>query len=262
MRAHRAVVSSLALLAALTSGCGRGETSARSSAVGPGAASGDVLVFAASSLTEALTQIAVAFTSANPAVGVSFNFAGSGELVTQIEQGAPADAFVSADDTTMARLVGAGEAAGEPVSIATNTMAIIVEPGNPKRITSVADLADPDLIVVLCAATVPCGKGAATILANAAVEVTPSSLEDSVKGVVTKVELGEADAGIVFATDVKGAGDDAVGVVIPASVNVINHYPMVVTAASRNPEAAQAFIDFVAGPAGQAMLGQYGFLAP
>jgi molybdate transport system substrate-binding protein len=146
------------------------------------------------------------------------------------------------------------------VSIAKNTMEIIVEKGNPKAIGGVADLGKSDLIVVLCADTVPCGKSAATVLANAAVTVAPASLEDKVKGVVTKVTAGEADAGIVYVTDVNAAGDTADGVEIPADINVINNYPIVVTKEATNAAGAQAFIDFVASDAGQAVLAKYGFL--
>ena len=123
------------------------------------------------------------------------------------------------------------------MDIAKNTMEIIVEKGNPRAITGVADLAKPDLIVVLCADTVPCGKSAAKVLENAAVTVTPASLEDKVKGVVTKVSAGEADAGIVYVTDVMAAGDSAAGVEIPADINVINNYPMVLTKESPNPDS-------------------------
>ncbi len=203
-----------------------------------------------------------AFRAENPGASATFNFAGSGDLVTQITQGAPADIFVSADESNMTKLIDAGENFGDPVSIATNTMEIIVENGNPRAITGVADLAKSDLIVVLCADTVPCGKSAATVLANAGIAVAPKSLEDKVKGVVTKVSAGEADAGIVFVTDVKAAGDRAEGVEIPADINVINNYPIVVTKEASNRDAAQAFIDFVAGDAGQAILAKYGFLAP
>jgi len=226
------------------------------------AVAGDVVVFAASSLTEAFTEMGDAFKAKNPDAHVTFNFAGSGDLVTQITQGAPADVFVSADDANMTKLTDAGENAGEPVSIAKNTFEIIVEKGNPKAIKGVADLANPDLIVVLCADTVPCGKGAAKVLQNAGVTVTPKSFEDKVKGVVTKVTAGEADAGIVFVTDVNAAGADAQGVEIPADVNVISNYPIVVTKAAPNAPAAQAFVDFVASDAGQAILAKYGFLAP
>jgi molybdate transport system substrate-binding protein len=226
------------------------------------AVTGDIVVFAASSLTEAFTEIGDAFMAQHPDANVTFNFAGSGDLVTQITEGAPADLFVSADDSNMTKLTDAGENGTEPVVIARNTFQIIVEKGNPKGVTGVADLASSDLIVVLCADTVPCGKGALKILENAGVTVTPASLEDKVKGVVTKVSAGEADAGIVFVTDVSAAGDTAEGVEIPADINVISNYPMVVTKEAPNAVAAQAFLDFVASEAGQAILAQYGFLAP
>lgn len=219
-------------------------------------------MFAASSLTEAFTALGDAFTAANPDAHVTFNFAGSSDLVTQINEGAPSDVFVSADDSNMTKITDASLNATDPVVIARNTFAIIVEKGNPQGITGVADLANSNLVVVLCADTVPCGKGAVKILANAGVTVTPKSLEDKVKGVVTKVTSGEADAGIVFVTDVKAAAASADGVDIPADVNVISDYPIVVTKDAQNPTAAQAFIDFVNSAAGQAILAQYGFLAP
>jgi molybdate transport system substrate-binding protein len=203
-----------------------------------------------------------AFKAANPNATVTFNFAGSSDLVTQIGQGAPADIFVSADDSNMKKLADAGEAVGAPVSIAKNTFQIIVEKGNPKNVTGVADLAKADLLVVLCAETVPCGKGAATILKNANVTVTPKSFEDKVKGVVTKVTAGEADAGIVFVTDVKAAGGNAAGVEIPDAQNVISKYPIVVTKEATNAATAKAFIDFVNSADGQAILAKFGFLAP
>lgn len=221
-----------------------------------------MVVFAASSLTEAFIEIGEAFSLEHPDASVTFNFAGSGELVTQIVEGAPADVFVSADDANMTKLADADLVAESPVVIARNTFEIIVEPGNPKGITGVADLADPGMIVVLCADTVPCGKGAAMILDDAAVEVAPKSLEDKVKGVVTKVVSGEADAGIVYVTDVNAAGEDAEGVEIPADVNVVSNYPMVVVDDAPNSSMAQAFVDFVAGPTGQAILAEYGFLTP
>lgn len=222
----------------------------------------EIVVFAASSLTDAFTAIGDAFNAEYPDLHVTFNFAGSGDLVTQITQGAPADVFASADDSNMTKLLDAGENGGDPVVVAKNTFQIIVEPGNPKGIVDLADLADPDLIVVLCADTVPCGKGAATILAKAGVSVTAKSLEEKVKGVVTKVTAGEADAGIVFVTDVLAAGGAAAGVDIPAEVNVVSNYPIVVTKAAPNATAAQAFIDFVASGEGQAILASFGFLAP
>ena len=157
----RLALSALALFGFIGASCGNDSNSAATTPGAPApAASGDVVVFAASSLTESFTEIATAFKVDNPDANVTFNFAGSGDLVTQITQGAPADLFVSADDSNMKKLTDAGEAVGDPVSIAKNAMEIIVEKGNPKGITGVADLAKPDLIVVLCADTVPCGRSA------------------------------------------------------------------------------------------------------
>ena len=219
-------------------------------------------MFAASSLSEAFTALSDAFAVEHPNVHVVLNFAGSADLVSQIIGGAPADIFVSADDANMAKLTTSGGNAGQPIVIAKNTFEVIVEHGNPKEISGLVDLARPDLIVVLCAETVPCGSGAADILRRAGVTVSPKSFEERVKGVVTKVITGEADAGIVFVTDVLAAGDDAQGVLIPADVNVTTNYPIVVTTAASDQVAAQAFLDFVASETGQRILADHGFLAP
>ena len=223
---------------------------------------GSVTVFAASSLTEAFTEMGTAFEKINPGAKVTFSFGGSGDLVTQIGQGAPADVFASADESNMTKLVDAGNASGTPTVVAKNSMEIITEAGNPKGIATLADLAKPDLIVVLCATTAPCGKLAASVLKTAGVTVSPKSLEDKVKGVVTKVTSGEADAGIVFVTDVKAAGSKATGVAIPAEQNAVTNYPLVVTKQATNATGASAFIAYVASSAGQAILAKYGFLAP
>ncbi|MDO8389865.1 MAG: molybdate ABC transporter substrate-binding protein [Actinomycetota bacterium] len=258
-RLHTPLVATLVLCSLFAAACSDDNGAPTTTAPGT---TGDVVVLAASSLTEAFTEIGDAFTAANPEANVTFSFAGSSDLVTQISEGAPADVFVSADDATMAKITDAALNATDPVVMARNSFAIIVEQGNPKGIATVADLADPDLVVVLCAGSVPCGKGAVAILANAAVTVTPKSLEDKVKGVVTKVTAGEADAGIVFVTDVQAAGSAAEGVDIPADVNVISNYPIVVTKDAQHADAAQAFIDFVTSADGQAILATYGFLAP
>ena len=255
----RLIVASFVVFGLVATACS--EESDTTPATGS-AIAGAVVVFAASSLTEAFTEMADAFAADPPDVSRTFNFAGAGDLFTQISEGAPADVFVSADAANMTRLTDAALNAGAPVTIARNTFEIIVEPGNPQAITGLTDLADPNLIVVLCADTVPCGKGAQQVLANAGITLTPKSLEDKVKGVVTKVTAGEADAGIVFVTDVNAAGNTAEGVQIPAAVNVISEYPAVITKDAPNPAAAQAFVEFVAGPAGQAILATYGFLAP
>ena len=251
---RRTLVAALALLA-LVPACGDDDDSAGSS--------GAVTVFAAASLTDAFTEIGDAFMSANPDAEVTFNFAASSELVTQInEGGAPADVFASADQNNMTKLIDAGTNASDPVVFATNLLEIIVEPGNPQGITEMVDLGNDDLITVVCAPEVPCGKYAQQIFDNAKVTVKPVSLEQNVKAVVTKVTAGEADAGIVYVTDVTAAGDQAEGVAIPADINVLGEYPIAATKEAPNPKSAQAFIDFVLSEQGQKILDSYGFLPP
>ena len=216
-------------------------------------------MFAAASLTAAFGGLGDAFTTANPDVDVRFNFAGSSDLVAQISDGAPVDVFASADLTTMAKLTDAGLAAGEPSTFATNVVEVVVEPRNPLGITGVADLADGDLVVVQCAPGVPCGSYAVQVFANAGITVTPSSYEENVNGVVTKVTLGEADAGIVYRTDVIAAGDAVEGVPIPDEINVVAEYPIAPVADAPNAAGAQAFVDFVLSPSGQDILAAYGF---
>jgi molybdate transport system substrate-binding protein len=229
---------------------------------GADAGGSKITVFAAASLTDAFTELGEAFAEANPGASATFSFAASSELVTQINEGAPADAFASADQSTMAKLTDAGSNGSEPVVFATNALQIITAPGNPEGISGVADLADPDLVVVTCAVEVPCGTYAEEVFAAAGVTVKPKSYEENVRAVATKVVLGEADAGLVYATDVIAAGDDAGGVEIPAEVNVVAEYAIALTAEARDPETAQTFIDFVLGADGQAILGRYGFTAP
>jgi molybdate transport system substrate-binding protein len=251
-RSHRELLAVVALLAAV-SACGDDDPDA----------SGDVTVFAASSLAAAFTEIGHVFTTANPAAKVTFNFAASSELVTQInEGGAPADVFASADQSNMTKLTDAGNNGSHPVVFATNRLEIIVEPGNPKGITGVADLANDDLIVVTCDTEVPCGKYAEQIFDNAGVTVTPDSLEENAKAVVTKVTAGEADAGIVYETDVTAAGGDAAAVEIPADINVLAEYPIALTKDASDDADAQSFVDFVLSEQGQKILDSYGFLPP
>jgi molybdate transport system substrate-binding protein len=224
--------------------------------------SGTINVFAASSLTASFTALADAFRAEHPDSNVTLNFANSGDLVAQIIQGAPADVYASADLSNMTKLIDAGEAAGEPVVFANNLSEIIVAPGNPLGITGVEDLENPDVILVLCTPEAPCARYAEQIFEKAGVEVTPDSLEQNANAVVTKVTLGEADAGIVFVTDVLAAGDDADGVAIPADLNVVAEYPIVPTTSASNPETAQAFVDFVSSAAGRAILQSFGFTSP
>lgn len=223
------------------------------------AAPADVTVFAAASLTAAFTELGDAFTAANPGAEVTFSFAGSSELVAQLREGAPADVFASADLANMAVLTGADLVDGEPQVFATNAAEIIVEAGNPRGITGVGDLAESGLVVVQCAPEVPCGAYAEQVLANAGVTVTPSSLEQNVKALATKVLLGEADAGIVYRTDVLAAGDEADGVAIPEEVNVVAQYPIALVANAPDSPGGRAFVDFVLGAAGQRILADNGF---
>ena len=266
----RLLLSSIVVLGFIGASCGSDSDSAATTAAPTTTApsitvptvTGDVTVFAAASLTAAFTEIGDAFMVENPDAKVTFNFAASSELVTQVNEGAPADVFASADQANMTKLTDAGNNGAPPVVFATNLLQIIVEPNNPKGITGVADLSNPDLAVVICAPEVPCGKYAAQIFDNAGVTVTPKSLEANVKAVVTKVTAGEADAGIVYETDVTAAGDAADGVDIPEDINVVAEYPIAVTKDAPNPFGGQAFVDFVASDAGQKILASYGFLAP
>ena len=254
MRRTDQLFSAVALLA-LVSACGDEDVGSAGAAP-----SGDVTVFGAASLTDAFTEIGDAYTRANPGASVTFNFAASSELVTQInEGGAPADVLASADLNNMTKLTDAGNNGSEPVVFATNALEIIVEHGNPQGIGTVGDLANDDLITVVCAPEVPCGEYAQQIFEHAGVTVTPDSFEENVRAVVTKVSAGEADAGIVYQTDVTAAGDNAEGVEIPAAINVVAEYPIVVTKDAPNAEAAQAFVDFVLSEPGQTILGAYGF---
>jgi molybdate transport system substrate-binding protein len=191
---------------------------------------------------------------------VQFNFAGTPTLVTQIEQGAAADVFASADTTNLDKLTVDGFTSGNSQVFAHNKLEIVVGAGNPKHITGLADLAKPGVIYITEAATVPAGKYALQSLASAGVKVTPKSLETDVKSVVSKIELGEADAGIVYVTDVKAAGSTVAGVPIPDSVNVIATYPIVAIKGTTNLDVADTFIAYVLSADGQAMLQSFGFL--
>jgi molybdate transport system substrate-binding protein len=248
-----AVVVALALPACTVTACGDASGMTTDSAGEPR----EIHVFAASSLTEAFTQLGNDFTDAHPDVKVSFNFAGSNDLVTQLQQGAPADVFATADEKNMD---AAGALVGASSAFAGNKLIIVVAPGDPEDVTGLADLARKDLKVVLAAPEVPAGKYAQEILAKAGVTVKPVSLEVSVKGVVTKVSLGEADAGIVYVTDVDAANGELDGVAIPDDQNVIATYPIATVAASEHPDDARAFIDLILSADGQKVFADSGFL--
>lgn len=221
-----------------------------------------ITVAAAASLTGPFTAIGTAFEQAHAGAAVRFHFAASSELATQLAEGAPGDVFASADLKSMTGLIDKGKVAGSPRLFASNRLEIIVPPGNPLGVAQVSDLAREDLLVVTCAPEVPIGAYTGQLLAKVGVTLTPASLEQNVKGIVTKVTLGEADAGIVYRTDVIAAGDKAQGVVIPDAVNVRAAYPIAVTRTAANPTLAGAFVDFVLSASGQAILQGYGFGPP
>jgi molybdate transport system substrate-binding protein len=255
VRSRIRLAAALAATALLLAACGGGDAGGGSGAGSPA----EIKVFAAASLTAAFGKLGEQFTAANGGTRVAFNFAGSQALATQIQQGAPADVFASADTTNMDKVK---DLVGPPQNVASNLLQIVVEQGNPKGVKGLDDLARGDLKVVLAAEDVPAGKYARQVLDRAGVRVKPVSLEDNVKAVVTKVALGEADAGIVYVTDVTAGGGKIQGVDIPMRQNVVATYPIATVKASRMQDKAQAFVDLVRSAEGQAVLEEYGFLPP
>ncbi|MFC8799661.1 molybdate ABC transporter substrate-binding protein [Promicromonospora sp. NPDC057138] len=219
-------------------------------------------VYAAASLTSAFEQIAADFEAAHEGVDVELSFAGSSDLVAQIQQGAPADVFASADTTNMDKLVADDLVTGSPTDFASNTLTIAVPPDNPAGVTSLADLAADDLNLVVCAPEVPCGAATERVEAAAGLTFSPVSEEQSVTDVLNKVITGEADAGLVYVTDVRGAGDRVEGIDFPESDDAINVYPVSALRDSAQPELAQEFVEAVLGPEGQRVLADAGFAGP
>lgn len=256
-------ISALVLAATLTLGaCSSNSKSGSSSNTTP--SGGTVNVFAAASLTTAFTALGKQFETAHPGTRVNLNFDSSTILSQQIQDTpGKADVFASADEKNMQKLQGAGEVTGTPTVFAKNQMEIAVEPGNPKHITTVADLAQPNLTVVLCASEAPCGKYADQLLEQDNVKVTPKSRELNATSTLGKVSSGDADAAIVYVTDVKGAGSDVDGVAIPTSQNVAATLPIAALKSSKNATLAGEWVDFVTSSASeQTLQQQFGFLAP
>lgn len=255
MRRVALVGAAAALL--LAAGCGAGSTPS-----GGSTPATTLTVFAAASLTRTFTVLGTEFESEHPGTTVRFSFAGSSDLVTQLEQGAPADVLASADPTTMAKATAADLVDGTPVTFASNTLEIAVPPGNPARITSFADLARPGLDLVVCAPAVPCGAAAQQVQRATGVRLRPVSEESAVTDVLTKVQSGEADAGLVYVTDVKGAGGKVEGVPFRQSATAVNEYPIAALRGSTQPELARQFTALVTGPRGRQVLAGAGFAAP
>ena len=217
-------------------------------------------VGAAASLTAPFEELGAAFEAEHPGVTVQFTFGASSDVARQIGEGAPIDVFASADTKNMTAAADTRGLVGEAQVFATNTLQIIVAPGNPKGITGLADLARGDVLVVTCSPEVPIGRYTQQVLEAAGVKLTPASLEENVKGIVSKVTLGEADAGVVYRTDVLAAGAKASGVDIPDDVDVTAEYP--IAALKGSGPAAADFVGFVLSAPGQQILSQFGFGAP
>jgi molybdate transport system substrate-binding protein len=252
----RRVLAAL-LLAVGLAGCGAGGSND-----GGGGGGGTTLtVYAASSLKGAFEQLGKDFEADHDGVQVTFSFAGSSDLVAQVQQGARADVFASADEANMEKLT-ADHLVGEPTLFATNTLEIAVPPDNPAGVTSVQDLTKKGLKLVTCAPEVPCGAAAVKLEAATGVHLSPVSEEQSVTDVLNKVTSGEADAGLVYVTDVRSAGDQVKGIEIPQAQDVVNRYPIATVADSKESDLGREFVDLVTGKKGQQVLAEAGFGRP
>jgi len=259
---RRSAIIAIGLLAAAAAGCSSsGSSSSSSSSSGSSSSKGTITVFAAASLTESFTTIGKQFEAAHPGDTVKFSFGPSSGLSTQITSGAPADVFASAAPANMDTVVKAGDASS-PQNFAKNTAEVAVPPSNPGHVSSVNDLAKSSLKVALCQPQVPCGVVAADVFKNAGITVKPVTLQPDVKSVLTQVETGNVDAGVVYVTDVMAAGSKVKGVTIPASDNATTEYPIATISDSKEKSIAQAFVAYVLSPAGQKVLATAGFEKP
>ena len=267
MRRFAVVAAGLAAVAVAgcsSSGSGSSSSGASGSSSASSSASsstGAITVFAAASLMGTFTQLGKQFDTAHPGDTVKFSFGPSSGLAAQITSGAPADVFASASPKNMDEVVKAGDAAS-PQDFAKNTMEVAVPPNNPGKVTSVNDLAKSSVKVALCQPQVPCGVVAAEVFKNASITVKPVTLQPDVKSVLTQVETGNVDAGMVYVTDVMAAGTKVKGVTIPASDNASTLYPIATISSSKHKSEAQAFVAYVLSPAGQQVLTAAGFQKP
>ncbi len=259
-----ASLTAIAATAAVVSGCGGSGDAGRGSSPSDSASpsvTGTITVFAAASLQDSFTSLGKKFEAEHPGTKVVFNFGPSSGLAAQIGQGAPADVFASASAETMNQVVTGGGATA-PKDFAVNTMEIAVPPDNPAGVTAVADLAKQDVKVALCQADVPCGVTASNVFRNARLTVTPVTEEIDVKAVLSKVTLGEVDAGVVYVTDVRAAGDRVKGIEIADDVNASTTYPIAALTGAENKKTATAFVNYILSPAGAAALTAAGFRTP
>jgi len=251
-------VALVAMAMVLCAACGGGGRDADGSSI----PASTLTVFAAASLRTTFTQLGAEFEEAHPGTTVSFSFAGSADLLTQLQGGAPADLFASADTANMERAAADQLVAGRAVPFAANRLEIAVPLDNPAQIASFADLARPGTRLVTCAPEVPCGAATQRVAAAAGVSLQPVSEESSVTDVLNKVQTGEADAGLVYVSDVKAAVGKVKGVSFPEARRAVNEYPIAVLAGSRQPQLAEQFLALVTGPRGREVLAGAGFTVP
>ncbi|WP_217143580.1 molybdate ABC transporter substrate-binding protein [Streptomyces sp. AC627_RSS907] len=262
LRVTGAGAAALLALSACSSSSGAGADSDAAGSSTSAKVSGQVTVFAAASLKESFTALGETFERRHPGARVTFNFAGSDSLAASITSGAPADVFASASPKTMTTVTDAGAAAGTPSTFVRNQLEIATLPGNPEGISSLEDLTASGLKVVLCDRTVPCGAAAQKALEAGGLRLSPVSYEQDVKAALTKLELKEADAAVVYRTDVKAAGDKVAGVEFPESAKAVNDYPITLLEEAPNADAGKAFIELVKSPEGQKVLTGAGFRTP
>ncbi|USX54586.1 molybdate ABC transporter substrate-binding protein [Lentzea sp. HUAS12] len=259
LRIRSRIVTGVLGLALVLAGCGQ---QAASTSSGSQAVTGNVTVFAAASLTETFTRLGEDFEAAHPGTKVKFNFGGSSALAQQLDQGAPADVFASAAPANMKQVTDTGTITDAPRTFAKNTLQIAVPKGNPGRIAGLADFADADRKIALCAEQVPCGAASKKVFEAAKITAAPDTLEQDVKAVLTKVSLGEVDGALVYKTDVKAAGDKVEGITFAESSQAVNDYPIASLAQAPNAAAAKAFVDFVLSDKGRSALSAAGFDTP
>lgn len=221
-----------------------------------------IVVFAAASLKPTFTRIGERFEADHPGTSVRFDFASASDLAIRLTQGARGDVFASADTAQMTKVVDAGLIAGTPVDFASNTLAIVTAVGNPKRIESFADLAQPGLTVLVSPPPTPCGVATLRVENSTGVHLDPASEEPNVEDVLNKVITGQADAGLVNITDARAAGDTVTTVMFPEAAEAVTTYPIAVLKPAGQPSLAGKFVDLVTNEYGQKILGRAGFGKP
>jgi molybdate transport system substrate-binding protein len=256
---RRFAVTAAALVAVAAAGCS--SSGSKTPSTSSSSSGGTITVFAAASLMGTFTQLGKQFETTHKGDTVKFSFGPSDGLAAQITSGAPADVFASAAPANMATVVSAGDASS-PQDFAKNTAEVAVPPNNPGKVSSLADLSNSSVKVALCQPQVPCGVVAGEVFKNAGITVTPVTLQPDVKSVLTQVELGSVDAGVVYVTDVMAAGAKVKGVVIPANDNASTLYPIATINSSKHKSVAEAFVAYVLSPAGQKALAAAGFQKP